>query len=146
MISVIIGGAFFILLGILAVPSLLLSKRPDAKEMLDKIVPYQGWIGVVAFLYGIWNLIDLITHIDYLTAGPLFLIFWVLYLAIVVVELGLGFLLGYGLISKYALSKNEAAKAKGEEMLAKVAPLKGKLGILAIIVGIAYIVLWFIAF
>lgn len=37
-----IWGITLILLSILAVPSLLLSKRPDARELLEKIEPYQG--------------------------------------------------------------------------------------------------------
>jgi len=31
-----------ILLSIIAVPSLILSKKPNAKELLEKVEPYQG--------------------------------------------------------------------------------------------------------
>ncbi len=52
-----IYGITLIVLGILAAPSLLLSKKPDAKEMLDKITPYQGWIGLAFCAYGIYGII-----------------------------------------------------------------------------------------
>ena len=38
------------------------------------------------------------------------------------------------------LSKNETAKKKGEELLAKLAPIQGKLGLFGIIVGVWTIV------
>ncbi len=50
------SGLLLILLGILAVPSLLLSRKPEARELLDKITPYQGWIGVVFCIIGLLNL------------------------------------------------------------------------------------------
>jgi len=42
-----IWGITLILLSIVAVPSLILSKKPNAKELLEKVEPYQGWIGLV---------------------------------------------------------------------------------------------------
>ncbi|ONF85588.1 hypothetical protein BWD13_13515 [Leptospira santarosai serovar Grippotyphosa] len=40
----------------------------------------------------------------------------------------------------YVLSKNEEAKKKGAELLAKLAPIQGKLGIFGIAVGVWTIV------
>jgi len=40
------------------------------------------------------------------------------------------------MINKLLLSKNEEAKKKGEELLAKLAPLHGKFGIAAIALGV----------
>ncbi len=140
-----IYGLTLIILGILAVPSLILSKKPDAKELLDKITPYQGWIGVVFCIWGIWSLISCILNIGWLSLIP---IPWILWLLVSIVEAALGFILGYGLITQYALSKNPAAAEKGEQVLAKLAPLQGKLGVLAIVLGIIYIVsslIWRIA-
>jgi hypothetical protein len=37
-----IYGITLIVLSILAVPSLILSKKPEAKEYLDKFAPYHG--------------------------------------------------------------------------------------------------------
>lgn len=135
-----IYGITLVILGLLAVPSLL-AKSPKAKEALEKLVPYQGWAGVVFCIWGVWGIIDAILHIGWLTDWP---IVWILWLAASVVEAVLGFLLGYGLIAKYALSKNETAKEKGEQLLKKLTPLQGTFGILGIIVGIIYTVAYIV--
>lgn len=136
-----IYGITLIVLGLLAVPSLLLSKKPNAKELFDKIAPYQGWIGVVFAIWGIWGIISAILNIGLLTSAP---IYWATWLLVSVVEAVLGFILGYGLIAKYALSKNQQAAEKGEELLAKLTPLQGKLGVIAILLGIWYIISYFL--
>lgn len=136
-----IYGITLIVLGLLAVPSLLLSKKPNAKELFDKIAPYQGWIGVVFAIWGIWGIISAILNIGLLTSAP---IYWATWLLVSVVEAVLGFILGYGLIAKYALSKNQQAAEKGEELLAKLTPLQGKLGVVAILLGIWYIISYFL--
>jgi len=128
-----IYGITLIILGLLASPSLLLSKKPNAQELLDKIVPYQGWIGIVFCFWGIWGIISCILNLGILTSHP---IWWVTWLLCSLAEALIGFLLGYGLIVKYVLSKNETAKEKGAQMLAKLQPMQGKLGIFGIIMGV----------
>lgn len=130
----IIYGITLIILGILAVPSLLLSRKPDAKELLDKITPFQGWIGLAFCFWGIWGIISAVLNMGAMGTG------WILGLAVSIVTAVLGFLLGYGMINQLLLSKNEEAKEKGAELLAKLAPLQGKFGMAAIILGIIYIV------
>lgn len=125
-----------ILLGILSVPSLILAKKPDAKELLDQITPYQGWIGVMFAFWGIWGIISCVLSLGLLSSAPLA---WILWFVTVVTTAVLGFILGYGLIMKYLLSKNETAKEKGEQLLAKLTPLQGKFGIVAIVLGIVYL-------
>ena len=44
------------------------------------------------------------------------------------------------MINKLILSKNEEAKEKGAELLAKLAPIEGKLGLIAVCLGIWVIV------
>ncbi len=132
-----IYGITLILLSILAVPSLILSKKPNAKELLAKVEPYQGWIGLIFCIWGIWGIISSILNISLLGSAP---IWWITLLAGSVVETALGFMLGYGTINKLFLGKNEKAKEKAENIREKIAPLQGKLGILGIIVGIWMIV------
>jgi len=130
-------GIQLILLSIIAVPSLILAKKPNAKELLEQIEPYQGWIGLVFCLLGAWGIIQAILNIGWLTSFP---IWWITLLAGSIVQFGLGFMLGYGLINKYVLSKNADAAEKGEQLRAKIAPLQGKLGILGIGVGVWMII------
>ena len=137
-------GITLIILSLIAVPSLILSKKPNAQELLDKVAPYQGWIGVVFCIWGIIGLIQCIFGIGWLGLGFYGIISWVTWLLYAVVETTLGFILGYSLIVKYVLSKNEAAKEKGTQVLEKLLPLQGKLGILGLIVGVWCIICSFI--
>lgn len=134
-------GIVLIVLGLLAIPSLVLAKKPNAKELFDKVAPFTGWIGVVSFIWGIWTLYRVVMSLSLLSAGMWGIITWVIFLCIGIIEIGLGFIMGYSLIAKYALGKSPEAQAKGQEMLAKVAPFQGRLGLAAIAVGIIYIVL-----
>ncbi len=130
-------GIQLILLSLIAVPSLILAKKPNAQELLDKIAPYQGWIGLVFCISGIWGIIQAILNMGLLSTFP---IWWITWLAGSVVQATLGFILGYGIISKYILGSSEEAKEKGAQLLAKLAPLQGKLGILGVGVGIWIII------
>ncbi len=136
-----IYGITLIILSILAGPSLILSKRPDAQELLNKIAPYQGWIGLVFCFWGVWGIIQAILNISLLGDFP---IWWVTWMAGSVVEAVLGFILGYGMINQLLLSKNEEAKKKGKALLAKLAPIQGKMGVLGIIVGVWMIIASFL--
>lgn len=134
-----ITGIWLIIAGILAASSLIIARKPDAQEYIDKLTPYQGWLGVALFVWGIVDLVRMLGVIGLLfkhaTLVAIFL------LVAIPVEILLGFILGFGLITKYALSKNETAMEKGKAIRKKLAPLQGIIGILGIIVGISYIIL-----
>ena len=132
-----IYGITLIILGILAAPSILLAKKPNAKELIDKIAPYQGWIGLVFCLWGLWGVIQALLKISWISEWP---IWWITWLAGSAIQTILGFILGYGMISKLILSKNEQAKEKGEKILAKLAPIQGKLGLAGIGIGVWVII------
>ncbi|WP_273567869.1 hypothetical protein [Maribacter halichondriae] len=136
-----IWGISLVLLSIIAVPSLILSKKPNAKELLAKIEPYQGWIGIVFCFLGVWGVITAILNLNWLSLAP---IWWVTILLGNLVSATLGFMLGSGLINKLFLSNNESAKAKAEEFREKLAPKQGKLGLLGIAVGVWMVVASFL--
>lgn len=136
-----IYGITLILLSIIAVPSLILSKKPNAKELLEKVEPYQGWIGIIFCFWGIWGIVSAVLNIGWLTSAP---IWWGTLMAGSVVEACLGFLLGFPLINKLFLPGNATAREKAARVRAKVAPRQGQLGILGIIVGIWMIVASFL--
>ena len=132
-----IYGITLIILSILAVPSLLLSRKPDAQELLNKITPYQGWIGLLFFIWGLWNVIHAIINIGMLTQVP---IWWATWLAGSVLETLLGFLLGYSTMVTLVLSKNAEAQEKAQKLHAKLAPAQGTIGLIGICLGIWMIV------
>jgi hypothetical protein len=132
-----LSGIITILGGIIAASAFILKRKPNAKELIDKITPYQGWIGICMFGWGVWELIGSLTHMSLMKASMLLWLFWFLS---AVADFGVGFLLGFGLISKYALSKNEVAMQKGQQLRMKLVGVQVPLGFLAIAIGAIYTV------
>ncbi len=127
-------------LGVLGAASLIAKKKPDAKEMLDKLAKFSGYIGAVAALWGIWRIIDALIHVKLLSYVPLI---WVTALATGVVEAGLGFIFGWGLATTYL---SDEAKAKGEDLRQKLVGLQVTLGLVAIGLAIWWIVLMYVIY
>jgi hypothetical protein len=137
-----VSAILLIACGILAASSLIIQKKPEAKELIEKMTPYQGIGGVILLIWGLISLIHLLVHAGiYLRWVP---VWFVTALVICLVSMALGFLMGYGLISKYVLSKNETAAAKGELVRAKLTKIQVPLGIAGILLGIWCLVMWII--
>ena len=132
-----LGGLTTIAGGLIAASNLVVSRMANAKTLIDKLTPYQGWIGMIMFGWGIWETISVVTGMSLLSTAPLTWIFW---LCVALADLFVGFLLGFGLITKYALSKNEQALEKGQRIRGKLAPFQGILGIFAMVMGALYLV------
>lgn len=122
--------------GIIAASSLIVAKKPNAQELLDKLTPYQGWIGVVLTFWGILGIIRSFSYIG--SIG----LYWGIGLGVSIAEFVVGFLLAYGLISKYLLEKNETAKQKGQELRAKLVKYQVPAGVILIVLGILSILLY----
>ena len=133
-----LGGLITIAGGILAASGFIIKRSPNAQQLIDKIAPYQGWIGVTMFIWGIKEILGVLTSLRLLSVAPLRWIFWT---ASGVSDLLVGFLLGFGLITHYALSKNEQAKAKGAAIREKLVGIQAPLGLVSIILGALYIVM-----
>lgn len=129
-----------IISGILAVPALIISKKTDAKAVFDKVAPYQGIFGIIILVLGVWVLIDSLRTMNLFFMVNFYFTWFVLFLSSLVLIV-LGFILVFGLINQFVLSKNETSKEKGSQILAKLLPLQAKIGMLAIALGIVCIVL-----
>jgi hypothetical protein len=119
---------YFVILiigGILGAAALIIKSKPSAAELIGKLTPWQGWIGILLFLWGIW---DLINSFSWLGIG----LIGIFYLITACVEIVLGFLLGFSLISKYA-------GEKGEKIFNAISPFQGIFGIIAILLGIFWL-------
>ena len=128
-------GILLILAGILAAASLIVQKQPNAGEMIKKLVPFQGIIGIILLLWGLYALLFLI--LPYI--GLIMQFFPIRGLAAIgaaLVAIALGIILGYGLISQYALSKNADAARSGEAVRAKLTSVQVPLGIAGIVLGL----------
>jgi hypothetical protein len=130
-----IHGIWLAVLGVLAASNLIVARRPDAAQVIAKLAPYQGWIGAVSALWGVWGVISCVLNIGWMTSAP---IFWFSWLADSVILALLGLLLGVGVLKTFI--KDETANAKMDQTIAKIAPKQGVLGLVAIGLGVWMIV------
>lgn len=120
-----------ILGGILAASALIVAKKPDAKAMIDKLVPYQAFIGIALLAFGIINLLrwgpSMMLQILKLwpTAG---IALW----GMIVSGILLGILFGMPMLAKLSAS----GAAKGEELGKKLAPFQAMIGLIAVGAGL----------
>ena len=125
--------------GIIAASGLIIARRPDAQQWIDKLTPYQGWLGFGLFAWGMyWLVAFILPNFGAFTSAPLQL---AIVMAVLVSGVGVGFLLGFGLIAKYALSKNATAEAKGNALRQRLMTIQAPLGVVAIVSGVlSYVV------
>jgi len=115
-----------ILGGLMASYSLIVSKKPETREYLDKIRPYQEWLGVFLTIWGLFGVLNMVLKFDVSLMG----------LALFGAEFVVGFLLAYPLIMQYVLKNNETAEAKGVELRQNLLKFQIPAGIALIILGI----------
>ena len=122
-----------IVCGVLAAAGWIAKRQPNSQQMIEKLTPYQGWIGLVVCIWGAWTIIQSILYLGLLTSFP---ILWLTLLATGILEFGLGFLLGFALIARYALSGSPDAVLKGEKLRGKLVGIQIPLGLVGIGVGL----------
>lgn len=124
--------------GLIAMSSLIVSKRPDAAEKLAKLAPYQGTIGITMFGWGVFELIQSLLNVGLLGKAPVLFVFWSL---MAVADFTVGTLLGFGMISTYVLRGNAMAIERGNALRAGLVKFQAPLGGLAIVTSLGYLVL-----
>jgi hypothetical protein len=128
--------AVLILGCILALSGLIVAKKPDAKEMIDKLVPFQALIGVGMIVLGVINFIRMLPSLtDSLKVN---LLMAAAALTIVGVSVLLGALFGMPQIAK--MIPDAQAEQKATQLSQKVAPYQVLLGL----VGLGACVLYFL--
>lgn len=124
--------------GVLAISSLIIAKKPEAKQILDKITPYQALIGVVLLIWGIINLLRALPDLGtFLKAFPLFTI---CALAMIICSILLGFLFGMPQIAKWAPGES-GAETKAMQLSQRLAPYQVLLGIIGIATALLFILI-----
>lgn len=123
-------GVWLFVLGVLGASNLIIARKPDAKELIAKLAPYQGWIGAVSALWGVWGIISAVLSIGLLTSNP---IWWISWLATDAILVSLGLLLGIGTLKTFI--KQPQAVAKMDMLVAKLAPKQGVLGLIGMGLG-----------
>jgi hypothetical protein len=130
-----------LILGVLGASSVIVKKRPEAKDLIDKLSKISGYVGVLAVLWGIYDVIQLLTHLGMFKYGMWGIISWVTLLAVTAVFLGLGFIFGYGLAATYM---SEEAKAKMADLRQKLVGYQIPLGWLSLGLAVWLIVLTYV--
>jgi len=129
--------------GVISIANLIVSKKPELKDKLDKLTEYSGYIGSVILLAGIWGLIDglFISKFYTVHAGLFLKAFPVMAIAIFLfppVCIVLGALQGLPKIAEWT-GKD---LTKVEELTKKVAPFSVPFGIAGI--GVGFLLLLFL--
>jgi hypothetical protein len=118
--------------GILALSNWILQRMPNAKGIVEKIQPYTSWIGIVMFIWGVKEI--------FFAIRADFNVFWLL---TGLSDLLLGFILGFGLITKYSSGTKTSQVTESpieKKNAGMMAFVQMPLGIFAIIMGTIYIV------
>ncbi len=121
MLSIII----MIIGGLVAAMNLVASLAPNSKPVFDKLVPVQGIIGLAMIVWSILSLVQLLGH------G----IFSILAIVIIAVQLVVGFLLSFSLLSQF-IFKSADAKEKGEKLRSKLVVFQIPLGLILMAYGV----------
>lgn len=125
---------FMILTGLLACAGMIAARKPDAAAAINKLVPFQGIIGILALIWGIWSLIEFFAS-GVLQAFSVVPILIILSLAASILMILLGFLFGWTLIARFTGGGGGAAAAQQ-----KIAGIQGPLGVLTIIVAVLLLI------
>ena len=124
--------------GSIAAASFIIKRRPDAKELIDKVLPFQGIIGIALLINGIFALLGYIWRFPFLFKHSTF---WAsIILLAIIVNLVLGFLLGYGILAKYILKGSDEALEKAEDIKEQLVKYQIQVGLTAIVLSL----LWFL--
>ncbi|MDB4962757.1 MAG: hypothetical protein JWP01_2756 [Myxococcales bacterium] len=126
-----------ILGGVLAASSMIVAKRPEARDVIAKLQPFQAVIGaglLAAAVYVFLIEVGPVTMFKAFAAAPVLgLCLW----AMVLAAIALGVMFGMPIVAK--LSAGGAAK--GEEMARTIAPFQALIGLVAIGAGLLGIAL-----
>ena len=135
-----ITPVLLILGSILALSGLTISKKPDAKAMIDKLTPYQAVIGVAMLATGLWwvirwggYLVDAFKFNAILAAC-----IW----GVIGVSILLGALFGMPQIAKW-IPGDSPAEQKALELAQKVAPFQVVLGLVGLASAFVYLLFRF---
>lgn len=124
--------------GILAVSGLIVAKKPDAKQLIDKLVPYQAIIGVVLLVFGVINLLRALGNHLISMVGH-FPLLGLTILGMTVTSILLGFMFGMPQIAKWIPGEG-AAEQKGLLLSQRLAPFQVMIGI----IGLVSALLWWL--
>lgn len=128
-INIVVG----VLGGVLAAAALIISKKPDAKQYIDKLAAYQAIIGVV--MIGV-SIVNFFRFLGAFSASLKYLpLFGASMIAMLATGVVLGALFGMPQIAKW-IPGESSAEQKAVELSKKAAPYQVILGIISSIASL----------
>ena len=131
-INIILG----ILGGVLAAAAMIISKKPDAKQYIDKLAAYQALIGVGLVAVSLINFLRMLGTIT--DALKVNLLWAAAFLSMVASGFLLGALFGMPQIAKW-IPGDSPAEQKALDLTKKIAPFQVILGLIAIASSLIYL-------
>jgi hypothetical protein len=132
----VIGPLAVILAGLIAISGLIIARKPNAKQLLDKVTPYQAFLGV--FLL-VWGIIDFIRYLSWFGKWMAHsTLLGIAALGYIGSEILLGFLLGFGLIAKWIPGEG-AAETRALELQKKVIAFQVPIGFIGIACALIFL-------
>lgn len=122
--------------GLITASPLIVSRKPNSRELFARIAPYQGVFGLGVLALGVFWLIRWLPHVS----ATLATVDGAIVLAMIVANILLGFLMGYGLLAGL-LARNATAKEKSEALISKLTRVQVPLGVSAVALGVLSFVL-----
>lgn len=116
--------------GILAIPSLIVAKRPNARAIIDKLAPFQALIGVAMLGLSIVNFVRMIPYLNAVMKVNLF--GSAATLTMFIASGLLGVLFGMPQIAKW-VPGNSSAEQKALEIARKIGTFQVLLGLVTIV-------------
>ena len=128
MILYLIASLVLVLCGVLAASNVITATKPNTADLIAKIRPYQSALGVASLIFGILLLLEILVHLAIFRIGDL-----VVALAVAGVQIALGLLLGYAMISRWG---NAQTLRNVDEWRGKLVAYQVPLGFAGIVLGV----------
>ena len=128
-----------IVIGAVASAGFVENKIPQLKSAMGFIKPYSEWVGLVSLVLGLFWIFKILLHLG--TMLKYVFVLTLIQLASNILLIILGFLLAQPLIMQLA-GKNKGVTDAADKMKDKFTPLKEKLGLAAIALGLVNLLLY----
>lgn len=128
--------------GLLAASGLIAARKPNAREVIDKLAPFQVTIGVAMLVLGVVNLLWALTHGIIAALTNTASLYGITVFAMTITSILLGFLFGLPQITRWMQGRGDAGQ-KAAELARQIAPFQGILGLIGLAAALLALLYYF---
>ncbi len=125
-------------LGMLNAQTFVSQKHEKLKEIIEKLLPFEGYIGLAGIAFGLLGILNTIGNIGYIGGAPMYFLLGLIAGALTFV---LGVLSSAALIKQQVLSGNANLSGKLDQFIAKIQPHQMVLGLSGIGVAALFFII-----